>query len=169
MLDVYVRNHQAIVQPRLYDCLMVTQITLHPSSSKEFMSSAVMTDMKKLEVETLVSGQSRLQAPFGAPFAGGSEQAGPASLQATVFNEDASLSVGPGGLRARAGTVGCRVPQLLVVRSSRWQLPAWRRWPSRWPAPGALECICQTPGASRKGNLGGRQLVHTHSPDAVTG
>jgi hypothetical protein len=27
-----------------------------------------MTDMKKLEVETLVSGQSRLQAPFGAPF-----------------------------------------------------------------------------------------------------
>jgi hypothetical protein len=24
-----VRNHQAIVQPRLYDCLMVTQITLN--------------------------------------------------------------------------------------------------------------------------------------------
>ncbi len=23
-------NHQAIIQPRLYDCLMVTQITLSP-------------------------------------------------------------------------------------------------------------------------------------------
>ncbi len=28
------RNHQAIVQPRLYDCLMVTQITLERKKDK---------------------------------------------------------------------------------------------------------------------------------------
>ena len=32
------RNHQAIIQPRLYDCLMVTQITLKTESPHGLLS-----------------------------------------------------------------------------------------------------------------------------------
>ena len=44
------RNHQAIVQPRLYDCLMVTQITLKTEGPHGLSSG------RRAEVDPLYPG-----------------------------------------------------------------------------------------------------------------
>ncbi len=52
--DLPVRNHQAIVQPRLYDCLMVTQITLKTEGPHGLPSG------RRTEVDPLYPGQAGL-------------------------------------------------------------------------------------------------------------
>ena len=43
------RNHQAIVQPRLYDCLMVTQITLKTEGPpREVPTGCLQADRRRL-------------------------------------------------------------------------------------------------------------------------
>jgi hypothetical protein len=39
------RNHQAIIQPRLYDCLMVTQITLKTESPHGLLSDRLPAEV----------------------------------------------------------------------------------------------------------------------------
>ena len=47
------RNHQAIVQPRLYDCLMVTQITLKTERFHGFPSDRLPAEVDPPDGEVL--------------------------------------------------------------------------------------------------------------------
>ena len=48
------RNHQAIVQPRLYDCLMVTQITLKTEGPHGLPSDRLPAEVDPPDGEVLL-------------------------------------------------------------------------------------------------------------------